>query len=108
MPQSHIAIALPSGSSDQADARAFLQDRMQMWAFWVFVLSFGFYVTNIVTFPFLRSTPDRRLTDALRQAGNLLHLSASLTFAATWLVTRKARLSITALRALEIGTMVFG
>jgi eukaryotic-like serine/threonine-protein kinase len=105
---SHIAVALPTGGTDQADARAFLQDRIGLWAFWVFVLSFGFYLTNIVTFPFLRARPGRQLADVLFETGNLLHLSASLTFAAVWLVSRRTRLSVRTLRALDVGALVLG
>ncbi|MGH9350538.1 MAG: serine/threonine-protein kinase [Vicinamibacterales bacterium] len=104
----HIAIALPAGSTDQADARAFLQDRIRLWGFWVFALSFGFYVTNLVTWPFLRNFPGRTFTGTLLQPGNLLHLAASFCFAAVWLVTRRARLSVPALRALELGALFVG
>ena len=40
-----VARVLPTGATDVEPARAFLQDRIGLWAFWVFVLSFGFYVT---------------------------------------------------------------
>jgi predicted Ser/Thr protein kinase len=105
---SHIAVALPTGGTDQADARAFLQDRIGLWAFWVFVLSFGFYFTNLATFPFLRARPGRQLADVMLEAGNLLHLAASLTFAAVWIVSRRARLSVATLRALDVGALVLG
>lgn len=104
----HVAIALPPGSTDTADARAFLQDRIGLWAFWVFVLSFGFYLTNMATWPFLRAVPGRRLADVALEAGNLLHLAASLTYAAVWLGSRQGRFSLPALRALDIGALVVG
>lgn len=105
---SHIAVALPSGGSEHADARAFLQDRIALWAFWVFALSFGFYLTNLVTFPFLRAVPGRKLADVMFESGNLLHLAASITFAAVWLVSRRRRFSVAALRAIDIGALVLG
>ncbi len=105
---SHIAVALPTGATDQADVRAFLQDRIRLWAFWVFVLSFGFYLTNLVTFPFVRARPGRGLGDVIFESGNLLHLAASSTFAAVWLVTRRMRFSIDALRVLEVVALVLG
>ena len=105
---SHIAVALPSGATDHADARAFFQDRIALWAFWVFVLSFGFYLINLVTFPFVRALPGRELGDVLFEAGNLLHVAASATFGAVWLVLRRMRFSVAALRAIDIATLVIG
>ena len=55
-----VARVLPTGASDDEPQRAFLQDRMGLWAFWVFVLSFGFYLTNMATAPFVRTGAPRR------------------------------------------------
>ena len=48
---SHIAIALPSGGSDLQGTHELLRDRIALWAQWVFILSSGFYVVNIITWP---------------------------------------------------------
>ena len=76
-----VARVLPTGATDVEPQRAFLQDRLGLWAFWVFVLSFGFYVVNMATFPFVRPGAPR-LVDILLQTGNLDHLAASLVFGA--------------------------
>ena len=47
--ESRGSAVLPTGATDVEPQRAFLQDRLGLWAFWVFILSFGFYVTNMVT-----------------------------------------------------------
>ena len=35
-----VARVAPTSASDAEPARLFLQDRIKLWAFWVFVLSF--------------------------------------------------------------------
>lgn len=102
-----VARIVPTGATDLEPARAFLQDRIGLWAFWVFVLSFGFYLTNIATWPFLRMESDR-LADMLLQAGNLDHIAASLVFGSVWLITTRTRLSMPALRTLELATLITG
>jgi serine/threonine-protein kinase len=106
----HVAIAIPSASPDTADARAFLQDRIALWALWVFLLAFGFFLVNLVTFPLLRNPPgaSRRLSGVVLEAGNVFHLAASLTFGVAWIIARRARLSLAALRWLDAGTLVVG
>jgi eukaryotic-like serine/threonine-protein kinase len=103
---SRVAIALSPGGTDQGDARAFLQDRIALWALWVFGLSFGFYLVNLATWPWLvRNAPFSR---AWFHPGPLLHLSASLMFLAVWLIARRTRLSPRALRLLEAITLLGG
>ncbi len=99
--------ALPTSATDVEPARVFLQDRIRLWAFWVFVLSFGFYLSNIATFPFVRSTSPS-LVDMLLQFGNLDHLAASLVFGGVWMLTRRVRLSMRTLRILDLGTLIIG
>ena len=101
---SHVAVALPSGSGDQAEARAFLQDRIGLWARWVFALSFGFYLVNLATWPFILDAIP--VSHMVLQPGPLLHLSGSLTFGLLWLITEWARVSLRALRILEAGTLI--
>jgi serine/threonine-protein kinase len=99
---------LPSAvSTDAEPARAFLQDRVRLWTFWVFALSFGFYLMNVLTSPFVRRASST-FADMLLQVGNIDHLLASLTFGSVWLLTRTRRFSITALRTLEIATLLVG
>jgi serine/threonine-protein kinase len=105
--QVEITRVVSSASTDVEPARAFLQDRVALWAFWVFVLSLGFYVTNLVTWPFIRGAQDG-LSDLVLQPGNLDHLAASLVFGAVWSLTRRARVSMQALRVLDLGTLVVG
>jgi hypothetical protein len=104
----HVAVALPTGSSDIADARAFLQERIGLWAFWVFALSFGFYLTNLITWPFLSGLLRLGFGDLILHSGNVLHLVASLLFAGVWLLTRRIKLSLDALSALDIAVLVVG
>jgi serine/threonine-protein kinase len=100
-----VARIVTTGDADEEPSRAFLQSRISLWTFWVFVLSFGFYLTNIATWPFLR---DDRFTDMLLETANLDHLAVSLTFGAVCLVTRRWRLSMRVLRTLDVATLVIG
>ena len=102
-----VARVVSRGTTDVEHARAFLQGRIALWAFWVFVLSFGFYVTNIVTWPLIRGASSR-LTDTLLQPGNLDHLAASLVFGGVWVLNWRVRVSMQALRVLDLGTLVAG
>jgi serine/threonine-protein kinase len=102
-----VARAATTGATDDEPQRAFLQDRLGLWAFWVFVLSFGFYVTNMVTAPLVRPGAPR-LIDLMLQTGNLDHLTASLVFGGLWLLTRRVPLSMRALRWLDMSALVVG
>jgi hypothetical protein len=102
-----VARALPTGATDVEPQRAFLQDRLGLWASWVFILSFGFYLTNMVTAPLVRPGAPR-LVDLMRQTGNLDHLAATLVFGGLWLVTRRAPLSMRTLRWLDLAALVAG
>ena len=82
----HVAIAMPSASPDTAGARQFLQERLALWALWVFVLSGGFFLVNVVTWPFLRSQ-SRTFTETMLHRGNLFHIATSLTFASPKVAT---------------------
>src|SRR5687767_13371050 len=102
-----VARAVSTGATDVEPARAFLQDRIKLWTFWVFVLSFGFYVANIVTWSFvLRRSP--KLSGMLMEAGTLDHLAASLVFGGTYLICRRWRLSMEALRRLDMIALILG
>jgi serine/threonine-protein kinase len=101
---SRVPVALPTGSSDHGDARAFFQDRIGLWAGWVSILSSAFYVVNLATWPFVSASIP--VTDMVRRPGPVLHLSASLTLAAVWLTTRRVRLEFAQLRRLEAASVV--
>ncbi len=102
-----VARVIPTDATEAEPARVFLQSRIGLWTFWVFVLSFGFFLTNIATWPFIRreSVP---LADMLLHAGNLDHLAASSVFGGVWLLTRSRRLSMVALRRLELAALIVG
>src|SRR5918994_2509068 len=102
-----VARVLPTGATDLEPQRAFLQDRIGLWACWVFVLSFGFYLVNLVTAPLVRPGAPR-LVDMMRQTGNLDHLAASLVFGGLWLVARRRPLSMATLRRLELAAPIVG
>ena len=102
-----VARVAASSATDAEPARLFLQDRIGLWAFWVFVLSFGFYITNIVTAPLLLRAPGH-VADMILQAGTLDHLAASLVFGGVWLLTRRVRLSMSALRVLDLTALIVG
>jgi serine/threonine-protein kinase len=102
-----VARVLPSGSTDGEPARAFLQDRIGLWALWVFVLSAAFYVTNMLTAPFVRpGAPE--LVEMMLQAGNVDHLAATLVFGGVWMLTRRTPLSLRALRVVDLGALIVG
>ena len=102
-----VARVAPTSASDAEPARLFLQDRVGLWAFWVFVLSFGFYITNLIAAPFLMRSP-AWVGDMIVQAGTLDHLAASLVFGGVWLLTRRVRLAMPMLRVIETGTLIIG
>lgn len=104
---SHIRVALPSGSGDSEGTRGTLQDRIGLWALWVGVLSSAFYLVNVITWP-LVELPGYRLSDVLMHTGPLLHLVVSLLFLGVWAVTRRVRLTLPALRALELAALWSG
>jgi serine/threonine-protein kinase len=103
----HVAIAMPSASPDTAGAREFLQERLALWALWVFILSGGFFLVNLLTWPFLRGD-SRGLVDTLLQPGNLFHMAAALAFGVDCLIARHARLSLPGLRVLDAVALIGG
>ena len=102
-----VARVVPTGATDIEPQRAFLQDRLRLWASWVFILSFGFYLVNVATAPFVRPGAPQ-IVDFMLQTGNLDHLAASLVFGGLWLVARRRPLSMTTLRWLDAGALVIG
>src|SRR5262245_889531 len=98
---------VPTGATDVEPARAFLQDRIGLWAHWVFILAFGFYLINLLTYPLIHGS-FAGLADALLQMANIDHLAASLVFGGVWLLTRRVRLSMQSLRVLDVATLFVG
>jgi eukaryotic-like serine/threonine-protein kinase len=103
----HVAIAMPSASPDTAGAREFLQDRLALWALWVFILSGGFFLVNLLSWPFLRGE-SFGLVDTLLRPGNLFHVAAALAFGVDWLIARHVRLSVAGLRVLDAVALIGG
>ena len=104
-----VARVVSSGATDVEPARAFLQDRIRLWAFWVFVLSFGFYLTNIVTWTFVlhlsHAVPWR--TDAPVAATSITSPPRSCSAASG--CCRRWRLSMEALcRILDVTALILG
>jgi serine/threonine-protein kinase len=102
-----VARVVPSGATDVEPTRAFLQDRIGMWACWVFLLSSGFYVTNLVTYPLVRGS-STGLLDTMLKLENIDHLAASLVFGGVCLLTRRKQLSLSVLRNLDLATLLVG
>jgi eukaryotic-like serine/threonine-protein kinase len=102
---SHIAIALPSVATDTGGARALLRDRISLWAQWVFILSGGFYIANVVTQALVAKLPSSHV---LLHAGTILHLAASLWFGVVWLIAARRSLTMSALRTLDLVALMVG
>lgn len=45
--RSHVRVAMPSGTVDSEPGRAFIQERLGVFAFWNALLSFGFLVLRV-------------------------------------------------------------
>jgi predicted Ser/Thr protein kinase len=101
----HVAIALPSAGTEAEPARAFLQDRIGLWALWVFVLAGGFYVINIVTWP-LAGDPSHSLVTMLTHPASTLHLAATLIFGAASLLRRARPLPLATLRTIDLAVLI--
>jgi eukaryotic-like serine/threonine-protein kinase len=103
---SRIAIALSSEGSESEGARGMLQERISLWALWVFVLSSGFYLVNVAAWPLTKM--HETLTEMLLDPSALLHLAASLLFGAVWVLTRRVTLSHRTLRVIDVSALIGG
>ncbi|HSC26507.1 MAG TPA: serine/threonine-protein kinase [Vicinamibacterales bacterium] len=82
-----------SGTDDE-DARAFLQNRLGLWAAWVCGLSSGFFLLNIVLIGVATVSPGLPQPDVeLVNPANIMHLAANLLFGTVWIVARGRPLS---------------
>ena len=83
--RSHVRVAMPSGTVDSEPGRAFIQERLGVFAFWNALLSFGFLV--------LRVAAEVRLNPAFRpgillSASYLCHAAGSASAFGLWLIAR--------------------
>ena len=81
---SPVPVALGSASGTDEENRAFLQQRLGVFGGWIFVISGGFFVVDLVGIltTLVPEQPVRSL------AGDLFHLVATLTTGALWVVAR--------------------
>jgi serine/threonine-protein kinase len=102
---SHVAVALSSAAEDTDGTRAVLQERVGLWTKWSCLLSSGFYLANLLTWPFTMPA-DHSVSRMVVEAGPVLHFLASLLLGATWFVARHVRLSTRALHILDTATLI--
>ena len=91
-----VRVAL-SASTDTEEGRAFFQERLGLYAGWVFVLSGGFFLLDFLQHADLRS---------LTTSSGLAHLGGTLTMAAVWASTRRPALGGRALAWIDVGGLV--
>ncbi len=103
---SRIAIALSTEGSEVEGTRGMLQERISLWALWVFILSSGFYIVNVVVWPI--AGMHETLAAMLLDTGPLLHLAASLLFGGVWLLTRNVTLPHRTLRMIDASALIGG
>ncbi|MDH4065657.1 MAG: serine/threonine protein kinase, partial [Acidobacteriota bacterium] len=84
--------------SSTADERDFYQERIRLFAWCVFLISGGFYVTD-VTF----SAPVLGVVTALLWTPKLLNLTGTLLAGAIWLAARPSQPSLAMLQRLDAG-----
>jgi eukaryotic-like serine/threonine-protein kinase len=95
--------ALASAPLDSADARAFLQRRISLFAKVFGLLLFGFFLLAILSGARRKMAPDAGSWD---DALSWLQLAAALAFGLIWLRTRGGRRSEGELRWLDVGGSV--
>ena len=94
------ALPLPvalSASTDTEEGRAFFQDRLGLYARWVFILSGAFYVLSVV------QNPDPRM---LLSPSGLAHLGGTLAMGAVWAASRARRFGSRALGWLDAAGLI--
>ena len=94
---SPVPVALGSATSDTEEGRAFFQERLGLYAMWIFILSGGFYLLNTVLAADLRVNLTQH---------SLAHLGATLTLGAVWGTTRAAVLSTPVLRWVDTAALI--
>ena len=74
---SSVPIALGSAATHTEEGRAFFQDRLGLYAGWVFVLALGFYVLNVAAAVAMDLS-------YLIEASALWYVAACLTTGGVW------------------------
>ena len=89
-----VPVALGSAVTDTEEGRAFFQDRLALYAGWVFALSGGFYVLTVV------------MSRELLSSSLAAHLGASLAMGTVWAAARTGARRMPALRALDAAGLI--
>ena len=93
-----VSVAVGSAGTGTEEARVLLQDRLRLYAGWVFILVFGFFVLTGLT-SLVMGIP------YLLHASTLWLLAATATAGGTWLLARAGVQSERALRWLDAGAL---
>jgi serine/threonine-protein kinase len=102
--RSHVRVAMPSGTVDSEPGRAFIQERLGVFAFWNALLSFGFLVLRVVAE--VRLNPAFR-PGVLLSASYLCHAAGSASALGLWLIARHGpAMSASSLRRLDAAAAV--
>jgi hypothetical protein len=96
---------LPASAADSASeaSRAFLQERLQLFAAWAFVLPLAFFIVNLVTHFVVRPAD---ASSPVIGAPQLLHLAVVAVYGALWLMLWSGPWSTAWLRRLDWGAML--
>jgi len=81
-------------STDTEEARAFFERRLGIYAGWVFLLSFGFFLVN----QGIAASVDPTM---VLQRWSWWHLAASAVAGGIWVVARRGSLSLSRLRVID-------
>ena len=95
---SPVALVFGSGGTGTEEARAFFQDRLRLYAGWVFVLAFGFYGLTMLT-SLAMGLP------YLFHPATLWHVAATGIIGSTWLLAKRVSGSAQALLWLDAGAL---
>ena len=96
---SPVPVALGSATADTEEGRAFFQDRLGLYAMWVFILSGSFYLLNTALVLMVDLS-------VLLERYSLAHLGATLTLGSVWGTTRLFVLSTPVLRRVDAVTLI--
>lgn len=91
---SRVRVALGSALTDTEEGRAFFQERLALYAGWVFALSGGFYLLTAA------------LSGAVATPSLAAHLGGSLSMGAVWAAARSGTRGMPALRAMDAAGLI--
>ena len=98
----HVRVAMPSGTVDSEPGRAFIQERLGVFAVWNALLSFGFLVLRVLAE--VRLNP-AFAPDGLLASSYIFHAAGSAAAFGLWLLVRRRRpFSARSLRWLDAAT----